>query len=115
MIMFSRKSEENKISDQQLQDTTIQEKILSENLDFQKQELQNIPEENEPEIVHVVEKISSIVSPYFIAIIGLYLYDRNILIGFLLIAIGIISLLKITLQDIDELVDKVKSFFSLEK
>ncbi len=55
-----------------------------------------------PEIVTIVEKISGIVSPYFIVVVGLILSDDNFLLGILLIAIGILSLLKISLMDIIE-------------
>ncbi|MDJ0579409.1 hypothetical protein [Crocosphaera sp.] len=55
-----------------------------------------------PEIVTIVEKISGIVSPYFIVVVGLILSDDNFLLGILLIAIGILSLLRISLTDIVE-------------
>ena len=57
-------------------------------------------DQNNPEIVNIVEKISAIISPYFIVIVGLILYDDNFLLGLLLIAVGILSLLKISWQDI---------------
>ncbi len=53
-----------------------------------------------PEIVTIVEKISGIVSPYFIVVVGLILYDDNFFLGLLLIAVGILSLLKLSLTDI---------------
>ena len=53
-----------------------------------------------PEVVTIVEKVSGIVSPYFIVVVGLILSDDNFLLGILLIAIGILSLLKISLTDI---------------
>ncbi|MBE9222283.1 hypothetical protein IQ215_06195 [Cyanobacterium stanieri LEGE 03274] len=58
--------------------------------------------------VKLVEKISSILSPYFIVIVGLYLSDDSFLIGFVLVIVGILSLLKISLQDIMALVNKAK-------
>lgn len=110
--MFSRKSTENQTTEESPSETPIQN-----NLDWGKQELNPSPttSENNPEIVNVVEKISGIISPYFIAIVGLYLYDRNLIIGFFLITIGLISLLKITLKDLEELVSKIKNFFSLKE
>jgi hypothetical protein len=110
--MFSRKSTENQESAEKQNQTD-----LTPNQTWGNQDLQDLSssEENNPEIVNVVEKISTIISPYFIAIVGLYLYDRNTIIGFLLITLGIISLLKITLKDINELITKVKNFFSLKE
>lgn len=69
---------------------------------------------HQPEIVHVVEKISSILSPYFIVLVGLYLYDNNFLIGTLLIFVGIFSLLKLSWKDIKNVLDQVKNFFSYD-
>lgn len=110
--MFSRKSNDDQISNEQNQNLKIDHDTVSENTQLK------IPSpltENNPEIVNVMEKISSIISPYFIAIVGLYLYDRNIIIGFLLITIGMISLLKLTFKDIEELLSKIKNFFSLKE
>ena len=53
-----------------------------------------------PEIVTIVEKVSGIVSPYFIVVVGLILSDDNFFLGLILIAVGILSLLKISLMDI---------------
>jgi hypothetical protein len=64
-----------------------------------------------PESVQVVEKVSNILSPYFIVIVGLFLYDSNFLIGTTLIFVGIFSLLKLSWQDLQRLIDKVTSFF----
>ncbi len=110
--MFSRKSTENQSPEDPQTETIIQNNAVWENQDLK---TVNPPPENNPEIVNVVEKISGIISPYFIAIVGLYLYDRNTIIGFLLITVGLISLLKITLKDLDELVTKIKNFFSLKE
>ena len=66
---------------------------------------------NNPESVQIVEKISHILSPYFIVLVGLFLYDSNFLIGTTLIFIGIFSLLKLSLQDLQNLVNKVMGFF----
>ncbi|MEB3227078.1 MAG: hypothetical protein VKJ27_01730 [Synechocystis sp.] len=67
--------------------------------------------DNNPESVQVVEKISNIVSPYFIVIVGLLLYENNFLIGTTLIFIGIFSLLKLSWQDLQRLINQVLSFF----
>ena len=61
-----------------------------------------------PEIVTIVEKISGIVSPYFIVVVGLILSDDNFFLGILLIAVGILSLLKISLMDIVEFFIDIK-------
>jgi hypothetical protein len=64
-----------------------------------------------PESVKVVEKISQIISPYFIVLVGLFLYDNNFLIGTTLIFIGIFSLLQLSWQDLQNLVNKIIGFF----
>jgi hypothetical protein len=69
-------------------------------------------EKNQPEVVNTVEKISAIISPYFIVIVGLALYDNNFLIGSILIIVGILSLLKVTWQDIINAVDYIIALFS---
>lgn len=69
----------------------------------------NVMDKEQIQTVKLVEKISSILSPYFIVIVGLYLSDDSFLIGFVLIVIGILSLLKISLQDIVALIDKAKN------
>ena len=68
----------------------------------------NVMDKKQIQTVKLVEKISGILSPYFIVLVGLYLSDDSFLIGFVLIVIGILSLLKISLQDIVGLVNKVK-------
>lgn len=62
--------------------------------------------------VKLVEKISGILSPYFIVIVGLYLYDNNFLFGSILILVGILSLLKISYEDIWQWAEKIKSLFN---
>lgn len=69
--------------------------------------------EAQPEVVNVVEKISGILSPYFIVVVGLFLYEDNFLIGILLITIGIFSLLKLSSKDVKTLVENVKNFLGL--
>lgn len=81
--------------------------------------MNNNPESLTPELpieqqsmVKLVEKISGILSPYFIVIVGLYLYDNNFLFGSILILVGILSLLKISYEDIWGWIEKIKSLFS---
>ena len=69
----------------------------------------------ESELVNTVEKISLIVSPYFIVVIGLALYENNFLIGTILIAIGILSLLKVSVKDVTVFLEWTKNFFGLGK
>lgn len=113
--MFSRQNKENQIAEEDSKVPMSQDlsSVTNQDINSVPNTTDNNPE-MEIETVKVVEKISTIISPYFIAIVGLYLYDRNFIIGFLLITIGIISLLKITLKDLDELVSKIKNFFSLQ-
>jgi hypothetical protein len=65
------------------------------------------------ELVVTVEKISRIVSPYFLVLVGLALYDNNFLIGTILIVVGILSLLKVTTKDVGNFLDWLKGFLGL--
>ena len=65
--------------------------------------------ESDSELVNTVEKISRIVSPYFVVIVGLALYDNNFLIGTILIVVGILSLLKVSTKDVANFVEWVKN------
>ncbi|MFM7441728.1 MAG: hypothetical protein ACKO2V_24530 [Snowella sp.] len=93
-ILFSQESEQSEI-DMAINDT---ESTLSNS-------------HNQPEIVNVVEKISGILSPYFIVLVGLFLYENNFFIGTLLIFVGIFSLLKLSWKDIKVLLDQIQKFF----
>ncbi len=66
------------------------------------------------EVVATVEKISRIVSPYFIAIVGLALYENNFLIGTILILVGILSLLKVSTKDVGNFLEWLKNFLGLK-
>lgn len=68
----------------------------------------------EKELVSTVEKVSRIVSPYFIAIVGLALYENNFLIGTILIVLGILSLLKVSTNDVGNFLEWLKSFLGLK-
>ena len=93
-ILFSQESEQSEI-DMAYNDT---ESTLSNSY-------------NQPEVVNVVEKISGILSPYFIVLVGLFLYENNFFIGTLLIFVGIFSLLKLSWKDIKLVLDQVQKFF----
>jgi hypothetical protein len=64
-----------------------------------------------PEIVTIVEKISNILSPYFIVLVGLFLYKNNVFLGTILIIVGILSLLKISWKDFTLLWQKLQEAF----
>ena len=66
------------------------------------------------ELVSTVEKISRIVSPYFIAVVGLALYENNFLIGTILIVVGILSLLKVSTNDVGNFLEWLKNFLGLK-
>lgn len=68
-------------------------------------------EQKTTESVQIVEKISTIISPYFIVIVGLFLADSNFLIGITLVLVGVFSLLKLSWQDIQTAIEKVSAFF----
>ncbi len=72
-----------------------------------------VPEVVNSELVNTVEKISRIIAPYFIVVVGLSLYDDNFLIGGILIIVGILSLFKVSLQDVTKAFNSVKNFLGL--
>jgi hypothetical protein len=72
------------------------------------------PNEERSIAVSNVEKISTILSPYFIVIVGLTLYENNFLIGTLLIVLGILSLLKVSYQDVGKFFQWLKKIFGLD-
>ena len=67
------------------------------------------------ELVSTVEKISRIASPYFVAVVGLSLYENNFLIGTALILVGILSLLKVSTKDVGDFLEWLKNFLGLGK
>ncbi len=104
--MFSKQPKEsNKSENRELQD-------LLKNKETGLIENEIIEPETKPELVNLVEKISGIVSPYFIVLVGLILSDDNFLFGTILIIVGIFSLLKVTSQDLSKLLNWLKNFFS---
>jgi hypothetical protein len=66
----------------------------------------------EPESVQVVEKVSRIISPYFIVIVGLILSEDNFFLGLLLITVGIFSLSKVSWKTITIFLREIKDIFS---
>jgi hypothetical protein len=66
------------------------------------------------ELVSTVERVSRIVSPYFIAIVGLALYENNFLLGTVLIVVGILSLLKVSTNDVGNFLEWLKNFLGLK-
>lgn len=83
----------------------VQPSFVSQN----KQKIEASDSDN-PEVVNNVEKISRIVAPYFIALIGLSLYGENFLIGTILIGTGIVSLFKVSTKDVATFLTWVKGF-----
>ena len=71
-------------------------------------------EVEDPELVATVERISRIVSPYFIVIVGLALYESNFFIGTILILVGILSLLKVSTTDVGNFLEWLKNFLGLK-
>ena len=67
------------------------------------------------ELVSTAEKISRIASPYFVAIVGLSLYENNFFIGTILIVVGILSLLKVSTKDVGDFLEWLKNFLGLGK
>lgn len=110
-----REPEKPKVSD--LQDIKLSPPAKNDNLTspqdtlLQTEIAQNEEEENE--LVTLVEKISRIVSPYFVVVVGLALYENNFLIGTILIVVGILSLLKVSTKDVGNFLDWLKNLFGL--
>lgn len=101
-IMFSKNNPNQPVSQTKIEDIIVENvpESVTEKLDL-----------NQQKTVKLVEKISSILSPYFIVIVGLYLYENNFFLGTILILVGIFSLLKISYEDIWQWVEKIKSLF----
>ena len=120
--MFSRgnkdkNNDDSPIVDELSLDTSIDEIPSSDNIptNLEEIELDNLENEiyeEENETVRLVEKISAILSPYFIVIVGLYLYDDNFFFGGIFILIGMLSLLKISYQDIWRAINKIKNILT---
>ncbi len=96
---------------------TDEENVIAENKSevkpsfvSQKEQKIEVSDLDTPEVVNNVEKISRIVAPYFIALIGLSLYRDNFLIGTILIATGLVSLFKVSTKDVATFFTWVKGF-----
>jgi hypothetical protein len=114
--MFSRGNQEKKTESPLVDELRIDEidnsgQALSKEKEVEELEVEEV-EEEQPVTVKLVEKISGILSPYFIVIVGLYLYDDNFLFGGVLILTGILSLLKISYQDIGRGINKLKNLLT---
>lgn len=101
--MFGKNSPEKQLNTPQVEDL-----IINNN---PKSLTPELPQDQQS-IVKLVEKISGILSPYFIVIVGLYLYDNNFLFGSILILVGMLSLLKISYDDIWQVIEKIKNLFT---
>ncbi|ACK68107.1 conserved hypothetical protein [Rippkaea orientalis PCC 8801] len=111
--MFGRQAKEPQSSETpDIPEMMFPAQIELENRSEKNKDINQISEIEQPEVVKIVEKISGIVSPYFIVIVGLSLYEDNVFLGLVLITIGILSLLKISWSSIFELFLGIKSFFS---
>ncbi|MBE9167967.1 hypothetical protein IQ238_10710 [Pleurocapsales cyanobacterium LEGE 06147] len=113
--MFGRQPQKNQPQDQidlELEKIDLSEQKSRSIQETQQQAtgLQNESTAEKSELVNTVEKISRIISPYFVVIVGLSLYEKNFLIGTILILVGILSLLKITTRDVATFFEWVKNF-----
>lgn len=104
--MFSKPDQTiKKNNSPEVEDLIIQKNNLNKNELITESEAQ-------PDVVKLVEKISGILSPYFIVIVGLYLYENNFFLGTILILLGMFSLLKISYEDILLWIEKIKALFN---
>ena len=120
--MFGKEPEENQQSyPADLQDVTFTPDTSMAEIEAKQQdtelteltELESQPNSEKPELVNAVEKISGIISPYFIVLVGLLLYENNFVIGTILIVIGIIFLLKFSWKDVVKFLEEIKKIFGL--
>lgn len=106
-----RETQQQNLTD--IQDIQIPPQTSIETNEPETIDLETQLDSEKAQLVATVEKISRIVSPYFIVIVGWSLYDSNFLIGTILILIGILSLLKISPKDVAVFFERLKSFFGL--
>lgn len=113
----TRKSETPEIPDLKLPENfALDNKVKTPNpLTAKTPNVVTVPEKKEvneidSELVSNIEKISRIVSPYFIAVVGLSLYEENFFLGTILITVGILSLLKVTAKDVAVFLEWFKEF-----
>ncbi|MFP4007510.1 MAG: hypothetical protein ACLFV6_05795 [Spirulinaceae cyanobacterium] len=71
--------------------------------------------ENQPEVVTIAAKISQIITPYFVVLVGLSLYDDNFLIGVILIGLGVASLLNFSGEDLKKAIASFLNFIGITK
>lgn len=113
----TRKSETPEIPDLKLPDNLSRDNqvkmpnpLTTKTPDVAIPERKKVNEIENSELVNNIEKISRIVSPYFIAIVGLSLYEENFFLGTILISVGILSLLKVTARDVAVFLEWFKEF-----
>lgn len=75
----------------------------------------SLTETQQPEVVIITAKISQIITPYFVVLVGLYLYDSNFLIGIILIGLGIASLLNFSGEDFKKAIASFLAFIGITK
>jgi hypothetical protein len=97
---------ENLVLDSNSQEAKSLAKTTQDSLKVAKSKM----ETENSELVNNVEKISRVVSPYFIAIAGLSLYKDNFFLGTVLIGVGILSLLKVSAKDVALFLEWLKNF-----
>jgi hypothetical protein len=114
--MFGRQPQKNQPQDNinldlELDDVNLSGQQSPSIAETQQQVTVLQPEKSE--LVNTVEKISRIISPYFVVIVGLAVYEKNFLIGTILILVGILALLKITARDVATFFEWIKNFLGL--
>lgn len=102
-------TEEQKTDYQSWETITGQDIVRPSNADA------SLAETNQPEVVTIAAKISQIVTPYFVVLVGLYLYEDNFLIGVILIGLGIASLLNFSGEDLKKAIASFLAFIGITK
>lgn len=63
------------------------------------------------EDIYVYERVSQILAPYFVVLVGLLIYDRNFILGTVLIIIGLLVLFKVTGEKVMAFVEEILRSF----
>ncbi len=68
-----------------------------------------------PDPALTLAKISAVLSPYFICFVGLYLYNRNSLLGLAITLLGLTRLLQLAGSDFQQWSAALRRFFGLHR
>ena len=119
--MFGRQSKETQEDEQLETNESLFSYQTSLETDIEPSENANLGENvslkkgKDSEKMELADKINEIISPYFLVLIGALLYKDNVLLSLLFMGIGMVSLFKISAEDISGFIDWVKSLFGFNQ